>query len=165
MVPREAAPRHTTGRKKGARPGMNTEDRKSRLDTEGTAVLYWVCLMIGVLMWMIGELTTTSHLRAITREVEVHDGEELDRALQAGATFIGVNNRNLKTLEVSLETSFELADRFPEGIVRISESGIRQPDDLKRLHDAGYQGFLVGESLMRQPDQGRALASLLANGT
>ena len=50
---------------------MNTEDRKSRLDTEGTAVLYWVCLMIGVLMWMIGELTTTSHLRAITREVEV----------------------------------------------------------------------------------------------
>ena len=50
---------------------MNTEDRKSRLDTEGTAVLYWVCLMIGVLMWMIGELTTTSHLRAITREVAV----------------------------------------------------------------------------------------------
>lgn len=71
MVPREADPRHTTGREKGARPGMNTEDRKSRLDTEGTAVLYWVCLMIGVLMWMIGELTTTSHLRAITREVEV----------------------------------------------------------------------------------------------
>lgn len=125
-----------------------------------------VLLIVAVL-----EFTELKELLAAAQElrldalVEVHDGEELDRALQAGGTFIGVNNRNLKTLEVSLETSFELADRFPDGIVRISESGIRQPDDLKRLHDAGYQGFLVGESLMRQPDQGRALASLLANGT
>ena len=97
--------------------------------------------------------------------VEVHDGDELDRALAAGARLIGVNNRNLKTLEVSLETSFELAGRFPDGVLRISESGIRRPDDLKRLQDAGYQGFLVGESLMRQSDQGQALARLLADGS
>ena len=93
--------------------------------------------------------------------VEVHNGAELDRALAAGADFIGVNNRNLKTMEVSLETSLELAGRFPEHVLRISESGIRTPDDLKLLAESGYQGFLVGESLMRQADRGQALASLL----
>lgn len=93
--------------------------------------------------------------------VEVHDGAELDRALAAGADLIGVNNRNLKTLEVSLQTSLELAPRFPEGVARISESGIRTPEDLARLTAAGYHGFLVGESLMRQADPGQALARLL----
>ena len=93
--------------------------------------------------------------------VEVHDGAELQRALAAGADFVGVNNRNLKTMEVSLQTSLDLAGLIPDGVTRISESGIRGPDDLKRLQDAGYQGFLVGESLMRQADQGRALAALL----
>lgn len=106
-------------------------------------------------------------LLAATRElrldalVEVHDGDELDRALAAGADLVGVNNRNLKTMEVSLQTSLDLAGRFPDEFVRISESGIRSPDDLKRLMDVGYQGFLVGESLMRQPDRGRALSNLL----
>ena len=93
--------------------------------------------------------------------VEVHDGHELERALSAGADLIGVNNRNLKTMEVSLQTSIDLSDRIPDGIVRISESGIRTPDDLKRLMDVGYQGFLVGESLMRRPDRGLALSALL----
>ncbi len=93
--------------------------------------------------------------------VEVHDASELERALVAGADFIGVNNRNLKTMQVSLQTSLDLAGRFPENVLRISESGIRTADDLKRLLEADYQGFLVGESLMRQSDQGRALASLL----
>lgn len=125
-----------------------------------------VLLIVAVLdLAELKELLAAAEELRLDALVEVHDGEELDRALEAGATFIGVNNRNLKTLEVSLETSFELAGRFPDGIVRISESGIRQPDDLKRLQDAGYQGFLVGESLMRQSNQGRALASLLANGT
>ncbi len=93
--------------------------------------------------------------------VEVHDGDELDRALHAGADFVGVNNRNLKTMEVSLDTSLDLAARFPPGILRISESGIRKTGDLARLMDVGYQGFLVGESLMRQPDRGQALSALL----
>lgn len=95
--------------------------------------------------------------------VEVHNGGELDRALTLGADMIGVNNRNLKTMEVSLDTSIELAKRIPDNVVRISESGIRSPADVKRLTDSGYTAFLVGESLMRQPDPGEALAQLLGN--
>ena len=121
-----------------------------------------VLLIVAVL-----EDTELSELLAAARDlrldalVEVHGADELDRALAAGADFIGVNNRNLKTMEVSLETSLELARQFPDGILRISESGIRTPDDLMRLTAAGYEGFLVGESLMRQADRGHALASLL----
>ncbi len=96
--------------------------------------------------------------------VEVHDGSELERALAAGADLVGVNNRNLKTMEVSLQTSLELAREFPEDVLRISESGIRTNRDLRTLLDAGYQGFLVGESLMRQADRGRALADLINTG-
>lgn len=95
--------------------------------------------------------------------VEVHDGAELERALAVGADLIGVNNRNLKTMEVSLQTSLDLAKEIPDGVLPISESGIRTPDDLKCLVDAGYQGFLVGESLMRQPDRRRALEGLLGS--
>ncbi|MDE0105937.1 MAG: indole-3-glycerol phosphate synthase TrpC [Bryobacterales bacterium] len=98
------------------------------------------------------------HLDAL---VEVHDSGELDRALEAGATIVGVNNRNLKTMEVSLRTSLDLARRIPEGILKISESGIRTPDDVLRLRDAGYHGFLIGEGLMRHSDPGSALADLL----
>ena len=122
------------------------------------------CVLLIVAVLEDGELR---ELLAAARElrldalVEVHDGYELERALAAGADFVGVNNRNLKTMEVSLQTSLALAGRFPDGIVRISESGIRTADDLKRLMDVGYQGFLVGESLMRQSDRGRALSNLL----
>ncbi len=95
--------------------------------------------------------------------VEVHDGGELERALVAGADMVGVNNRNLKTMEVSLDTSLELAPRIPDSVLRVSESGIRCADDVKRLMEAGYGAFLVGESLMRQPDPGEALARLLGD--
>lgn len=125
-----------------------------------------VLLIVAVLEFAeLKELLAAAEALRLDALVEVHDGDELDRALEAGASLVGVNNRNLKTLEVSLETSFDLAGRFPDGVLRISESGIRRPDDLKRLQDAGYQGFLVGESLMRQSDQGQALANLLANGS
>ena len=93
--------------------------------------------------------------------VEVHDEAELDRALRTGADLIGVNNRNLKTLEVSLDTSFRLADRIPDGVLKVSESGIRTAEDIRRLMDAGYQAFLVGESLMKQDDPGGGLAKLI----
>ena len=125
-----------------------------------------VLLIVAVLEFAeLKELLAAAEDLRLDALVEVHDGDELDRALAAGASLVGVNNRNLKTLEVSLETSFELAGRFPDGILRVSESGIRRPDDLKRLQDAGYQGFLIGESLMRQSDQGQALSNLLANGS
>ena len=91
---------------------------------------------------------------------------ELDRVLdslgEAGADAIGVNNRDLKTFEVRLETSFELVERIPASVVRVTESGISTAEDLERLRAAGFDAFLIGESLMRQPDPGVALAALLA---
>ena len=94
--------------------------------------------------------------------VEVHDRPELDRALAAGADLIGVNNRNLRTFEVTLDTSLGLAAAIPPSVVAVSESGIRRPEDIQRLAAAGYRAFLVGESLMSQADPGAALATLLA---
>jgi indole-3-glycerol phosphate synthase len=98
--------------------------------------------------------------------VEVHTAMELDRVLDAlgadGAAAIGVNNRDLKTFEVRLETSLELVERIPPGVVRVSESGISTPEDLARLRAAGFDAFLIGESLMRQADPGAALRALLA---
>lgn len=95
--------------------------------------------------------------------VEVHDREELARALDAGAGIVGVNNRNLRTLEVRVETSFELAPSIPDAVVAVAESGLRTGADLRRLRDAGFDAFLVGESLMSAEDPGAALAALLAD--
>lgn len=93
--------------------------------------------------------------------VEVHDEAELDRAIAAGADLIGVNNRNLKTLDVSLDTSLRLAARLPQNVLAVSESGIRSADDIARLRDVGFRAFLVGSSLMKSPHPGAALARLL----
>lgn len=94
--------------------------------------------------------------------VEVHDGAELERALVAGAELVGVNNRNLHTFETRLETSEALATQVPEGVTLVAESGIDSRADLERLRASGIHAFLVGESLMRQPDPGEALRELLA---
>lgn len=105
--------------------------------------------------------------RSLTLDVlvEVHTAEELDRVLDAlgetGADAIGVNNRDLKTFEVSAETSLALVDRIPASVVRVTESGISTRGDIARLRKAGFDAFLIGESLMRQPDPGVALAELL----
>lgn len=92
--------------------------------------------------------------------VEVHDQEELHRAVDSGAEILGVNNRNLHTFEVKLETSLRLAERMPSGAVRVSESGIRSSADIRLLRDAGYHAFLVGEHLMTSPDPASALQAL-----
>jgi indole-3-glycerol phosphate synthase len=98
--------------------------------------------------------------------VEVHTGDELDRVLDAlgetGADAIGVNNRNLKTLAVDLATSFELVARLPVSVVRVAESGISAASEMAGLRAAGFDAFLIGESLMRQADPGAALRRLLA---
>lgn len=98
--------------------------------------------------------------------VEVHTRGELDRVLDAlgetGANAIGVNNRDLRTFDVRLETSLELASRMPTSAVRVAESGISTADDIDRLRAAGFDAFLIGESLMRKPDPGKALSELLA---
>jgi indole-3-glycerol phosphate synthase len=93
--------------------------------------------------------------------VEVHSGGELTRALDAGAKIIGVNNRDLRTFEVKLETSLHLAELIPENCIAVSESGIRTHGDLERLHAAGFDAFLVGEHLMTLPDPAAGLRELL----
>lgn len=97
--------------------------------------------------------------------VEVHEVCELDRVLgtlgERAADAIGVNNRNLHTFDVRLATSLELIGRIPRSVVRVTESGIATTDHMAQLRTAGFDAFLIGESLMRQPDPGEALAALL----
>jgi indole-3-glycerol phosphate synthase len=92
---------------------------------------------------------------------EVHTSAELDRVLDLGCDAVGVNNRDLRTFAVRLDVSLELAARLPHGAVHVSESGIETAGDIQRLREAGFDAFLIGETLMRQPDPGIALASLL----
>lgn len=110
------------------------------------------------------------HLRRLAEDelgidalVEVHTGDELKRAADCGAKLIGVNNRDLRTFEVSLQTSLSLARQMPDDSVSISESGLHTSDDLRRLHEAGYRGFLIGERLMRADHPEEALRGFRFN--
>ena len=91
---------------------------------------------------------------------EAHDEQELQRALDAGCDLIGINSRNLRTFEVNLETAFRLVEKMPAACVRVAESGIKSGADLARLRSAGYEAFLIGESLMKAEHPGEALAKL-----
>jgi indole-3-glycerol phosphate synthase len=110
-----------------------------------------------------------AHALALDVLVEVHTADELAEVLDAlgetGADAIGVNNRDLKTFDVSQETSLALVDQIPSSVVRVTESGISTPEDIAHLRKAGFDAFLIGESLMRQPDPGEALAALLRDAT
>ena len=92
---------------------------------------------------------------------EAHDEPELQRALDAGCDLIGINSRNLRTFEVNLETAFRLAEKIPAGCVRVAESGIQSGADIARLRSAGYEAFLIGESLMKAEHPGETLAKLI----
>jgi indole-3-glycerol phosphate synthase len=94
--------------------------------------------------------------------VEVHEEAEIERALEAGADIIGVNNRNLRTLEVNVNISELAAARIPGTVVAVSESGLKTPDDVARLQALGYRAFLIGERLMTAADPAAALSDLLA---
>jgi indole-3-glycerol phosphate synthase len=95
---------------------------------------------------------------------EVHDERELKVALEAACDIIGVNNRNLRTFEVDLNTSLNLVGKIPADFLRVTESGISAPEDIAVLRKAGFQAFLIGESLMRQDSPGQALADLIQQG-
>jgi indole-3-glycerol phosphate synthase len=114
------------------------------------------------------EDATLAHLRQLTEHelgmdalVEIHTRDELKRALAAGAKLIGINNRDLRTFEVSLDTSIELACEAPADVVLISESGFNAGDDLRRLSSYGYKGFLIGETLMRANEPETLLRELM----
>ncbi len=92
--------------------------------------------------------------------VEVHDSEELAKAVDSGAEIIGVNNRDLQTFEVNLDTSVRLSYLMPSNVTRVSESGITDRTAIDRLSEAGFHAFLIGESLMRSPDPIAALRKL-----
>ncbi len=108
------------------------------------------------------QLAAAAHALELDILCEVHIGEELDRVLDLdlGCEAIGVNNRNLKTFEVRLEVSLDLAARLPASAVRVAESGIDNAENINRLREAGFQAFLIGEALMRAPDPAQALANL-----
>ena len=94
--------------------------------------------------------------------VEVHDGAELERALRLKTPLVGINNRNLRTFEVTLDTTLGLLDRVPADRLLVTESGILQRADVQRMRDHGVHAFLVGEAFMRAPEPGEALAALFA---
>jgi indole-3-glycerol phosphate synthase len=93
--------------------------------------------------------------------LEVHNQEELERSLQPGIDVVGVNNRNLKTFEVNIDNSILLAAKMPKDVVKISESGLKDAHTILRLKEAGYQGFLIGESFMKTTNPGEAFGELV----
>ncbi|MFZ1142740.1 MAG: indole-3-glycerol phosphate synthase TrpC [Candidatus Sulfotelmatobacter sp.] len=109
----------------------------------------------------LSSLAEGARRRGLDVLCEVHDEAELRRALDAGCDLIGVNTRDLRTFKVDLETAFRLAERIPADVVRVSESGIHTAEDVSRLRAAGYDAFLVGESLMRAESPGDALRELM----
>jgi indole-3-glycerol phosphate synthase len=115
---------------------------------------------------------TDPELRALREEArryeldvlcEVHDAQELERALPLECECVGVNSRDLRTFEVSLDHACELAARLPASAVRVAESGIHTREDMQRMRAAGYEAFLIGESLMRQKNPGEALKKLVSS--
>jgi indole-3-glycerol phosphate synthase len=109
----------------------------------------------------LGELIVLGRELTMEPLVEVHTAEELDVAIAAGARIVGVNNRDLHTLAVRAETSFELIEQIPDGCIAVSESGLRSAEDLARLRAAGFDAFLIGEHLMREADPGAGLRRML----
>lgn len=120
-----------------------------------------VLLIVGALTPLeLRTLLAQAREAGVAALVEAHDGDELGIALDCGAEIVGVNSRNLRTLDVEPDLHDRLASRIPADVVSVAESGLRELADLQRLERAGYRAFLVGERLITQPDPGAALARL-----
>jgi indole-3-glycerol phosphate synthase len=111
---------------------------------------------------MMNELLALAHHLDMDVLMEVHDRDEMERALLTGAKLIGVNNRNLRTFEVSLDVTLGMLDMLPEDRILVTESGIHTPVDVKRMRDHHVHAFLVGEAFMRADQPGEKLAELFA---
>ncbi len=114
---------------------------------------------------LLGDLIALGRELCMEPLLEVHTRAELDRALTAGARVLGVNNRDLKTLTVRMETSYELINHIPDDCLAVAESGLRTHADLRDLRQAGFDAFLIGEHLMQAPDPAAALVELLTPAT
>lgn len=110
----------------------------------------------------MAEMEQIAHSLEMAVLVEVHDAEEMQRALKLKTPLVGVNNRNLRTFEVDIQTTLQLQKEVPADRLLVTESGILTQDDVKTMRDAGIHSFLVGEAFMRAPDPGQALARLFA---
>jgi indole-3-glycerol phosphate synthase len=110
----------------------------------------------------LGELRRHVEELGMDALVEIHTEEELDRALEAGAGLVGVNNRDLRSFEVSLDVCLRLSSRLPRDVVAVAESGLRSVDDVRRVADAGYRGFLIGEALMQASVPAAELADFVS---
>lgn len=108
----------------------------------------------------MADLEAAAHAIGLDVLVEVHDGDELDRALKLKTPLVGINNRNLRTFDVTLDTTLALLPRVPADRLLVTESGILGAADVQRMRDANVNAFLVGEAFMRAPDPGAALATL-----
>jgi indole-3-glycerol phosphate synthase len=126
------------------------------------AVLLIVAALSSTELGALAKRAAELHLDVLC---EVHDEEELKRALEAGCDLIGVNNRDLKTFKVDLENAFRLASSIPRNVLSVAESGIRSGADIARLRCAGFRAFLIGESLMKVDEPGDALHKLLADAS
>jgi indole-3-glycerol phosphate synthase len=111
----------------------------------------------------LGDLLSLARRVGLDALVEAHDEDEVERALSAGATLIGVNQRDLTTFEVDQERAVRVMAAIPDDVVAVAESGIRDADDARRLADAGYRAVLVGETLMRAPDRRAAVEQLVGH--
>src|SRR5690606_37547549 len=111
---------------------------------------------------LMAEMEACAHELGMGVLVEVHDSAELDAALRLNTALLGINNRNLRTFETSLQNTLDLLPRIPQGKLTVTESGILTPDDVKRMRDADVHAFLVGEAFMRAPNPGEELARLFS---
>ena len=163
----QGAPEHLTEARAAAQlPTLRKDFMLDRYQVAEARALGADCILIIMACVddvMAGTLCAYAKAWGMDAIAEVHDKEELDRALALDCRMIGINNRNLKTFVTTLETTEQLAPRVPKGRIVIAESGIADNADIQRLNKAGVNAFLVGESLMRQPDVTAATRALLGS--